>query len=97
MSEPIMKTSLPCTFHRKHEPRSHVNEIHHVWPLGHGGPDIPENRVVICATGHNSVHQIISELILGHGNMSWAALRAYGKDERDLAKLGYDRIVRQAM
>ena len=99
MSDPThgLTTAQPCVVHSTHIPSSHVNEIHHVWPKGHGGPDIPENRIVICATGHNTVHQLIDELILTKGDVPWSLSRHYAAKERALAKLGYERIVRQAM
>lgn len=91
------QTSLPCTVHRAHRPRSHVNEIHHEWPLGDGGPDIPANRRVICATGHNSVHQLINEYRKANGDPGWAVRRRYHPGERRLAAIGWDRIQREAM
>jgi hypothetical protein len=40
------QTRRPCAVHRTHVPPSRINEVHHVWPLGDDGPDIPDNRVV---------------------------------------------------
>jgi hypothetical protein len=90
-------TAKPCEVHANHTPRSHVNEIHHVWPLGEGGPDIPENKVVVCATGHNSIHQLMSLWLKGAAEPPWSIRRQYTPDERRLAQTGYDRIKRQAM
>lgn len=39
--------------------------VHHVWPRGAGGPDVPGNRVVICANGHDAVHAVMWELANG--------------------------------
>lgn len=90
-------TAAPCIVHNQHSPHSHVNEIHHVWPKGEGGPDIPENRIVVCATGHNSIHQLLNQFKAHKGDVPYAVLRTYSFGERKYARLGYDRIARQAM
>lgn len=96
MTSPV-RTSKPCTAHRHHTPRSHINEIHHVWPKGDNGPDIPSNRVVLCATGHNNVHSLLDEFRKAKGDPGWVVRRQYSPKERRLAALGWDRISRQAM
>jgi hypothetical protein len=93
----VYQTVEPCLVHRIHKPNSHVNEVHHVWPKGRGGPDIAENRIVVCATGHNSIHKLIQEYELGRGTVPYSLLKQYTMGERRLAHLGYDRIVRGAM
>lgn len=90
-------TTAPCQVHRNHIPSSHVNEVHHVWPRGDGGPDVPANRVVICATGHNSVHHLLDAYRRANGDPGWAVRRQYHPGERALAALGWDRIQRQAL
>ena len=90
-----LTTAAPCQVHKGHSPPSHVNEVHHVWPVGDGGPNIAANRVVVCATGHNSIHQLID--LYRKGNIDWDVLRHYSPEERRLAILGWDRIRRQAM
>lgn len=90
-------TAAPCQVHGKHIPTSHVNERHHVWPKGNGGPDIPANIVVVCATGHNNIHQLIKLYTAYRGAVPYSELRAYSTGERKLGKLGYERITRGAM
>jgi hypothetical protein len=90
-------TAEPCSVHAAHKPTSHVNEIHHVWPLGQGGPNRADNRVVVCGTGHNSIHQLIAEYLTMKGAVPYSLLKQYTMGERQLAKLGYDRITRGAM
>jgi hypothetical protein len=98
-----LTTAKACEIHTgRHVPRTHVNEIHHVWPLGHGGPDIPENKKVVCATGHNNVHQLMNLLLDWREKHSGEKFpdevwRKYTRGEQELALLGVDRIVRQAM
>lgn len=90
-----LTTSQGCQVHKTHRPESHVNEIHHVWPLGDGGPNVPENKVVVCATGHNSIHSLLDHY--RKGTPDPAVIRTYTTQERVLAKLGWDRIQRKAL
>jgi hypothetical protein len=91
------KTSAPCDVHGQHQPTSHINEIHHVWPLGAGGPNIHDNKVTVCATGHNSIHDLLNQWLKAKGDPGWDVQRHYTHWERHLAKLGYERIQRGAM
>lgn len=93
----VVQTSQPCQVHNRHVPASHVNEVHHVWPLGHDGPDIPENRIVVCATGHNSIHDLLAKLLAANGDVPASEQRGYSRGERRYALLGYQRITRGAM
>lgn len=93
----LTQTAQPCIVHGVHKPNSHVNEVHHVWPKGQGGPDIPENRIVVCATGHNSIHQLINEYKAMQGKVPYSLLKQYTVQERAYALLGYQRITRGAM
>jgi hypothetical protein len=86
-------TALPCEGHTFHRPTSHVNEVHHIRPLGHGGADHPDNKVRLCATGHNNVHRLLDRLLSTGGKVPGAELRTYARGERKLARDGYDRIV----
>ncbi len=92
-----VQTALPCEVHRGHTPRTHVNERHHVWPLGHGGPNRIANIVVVCATGHNNIHSFLSLLLDFDGKVEWNTARQFTSGERDVAMLGYKRIKRGAM
>jgi len=97
LSESVLTTELPCLIHARHIPRSHLNHLHHVWPLGRGGPNIAANRVPICPTGHTSVHLLLDMFILHRGRPPYGFIRSYPYAERELAALGYDRITRGAM
>lgn len=91
-------THAPCEVHdERHRPPSLVNQIHHIWPLGAGGPDTPDNRVVICATGHCNVHNLIREFFVYQGAVPHSVLKLYHHQERDLARLGFRRIQRKVM
>ncbi len=92
-----LQTKLPCLVHGRHMPTSHINERHHIWPLGHGGPDVADNIVVICATGHNNIHLLLTQLLAFNGSMPYSALKQFSLEERRLAKLGFDRIKRGAL
>lgn len=94
---PPRTTRAPCQIHRTHIPKSHINEVHHIWPLGDGGPDIPDNKIVACATGHNSIHDLLNKYRQACGQPAAETLRHYSREERRLAALGWQRIQRQAM
>lgn len=95
MTEQPRATRLPCQVHGYHRPRPHINELHHVWPVGDGGPNIAANRIVTCSTGHNNIHALIDEY--RRGTPGWEVLRHYAARERQLALLGWQRIQRQSM
>lgn len=94
---PVMTTSETCTHHADHRPKTHVNEIHHVWPLGEGGPNIAANRTVICATGHNNVHALLN-LYKKYGQTPpFTELSRWGREEQRLAALGWSRMQKGSM
>lgn len=95
MTAPVA-TTLPCQVHGGHRPESHVNDVHHVWPLGDGGPNHAANRIVVCPTGHYNIHRLL-DLYRAGGVPPWSVRRTYGFWERRFAALGWERIQRQAM
>lgn len=94
---PLYTTSKPCEVHTVHKPSSHINHEHHVWPRGHGGPNVAENLIVVCPTGHYNIHRLLEELLTARGEVPYSVLRQFAHDERKYAQLGYDRITRQAL
>jgi hypothetical protein len=86
-----------CLVHKVHSPNTIVNEKHHIWPKGNGGPTVPENLVVVCATGHNSIHALLHYFVKLKGDVPWDVRRHFHPGERALAKLGYERITRKAL
>ncbi len=96
--EQLMTTTLPCQVHiARHIPNSHVNHRHHIWPLGYDGPDVPENIVVVCPTGHANIHKLLDLFIRTSGEIGYNTLKAWSVQERHYAKLGWERICRQAL
>ncbi len=93
----LRTTSQPCQLHKKHIPESRVNHRHHVWPLGYGGPDIEDNILVACPTGHYNVHDLLQQYIMLMGKVPYPILRRYSYGERKAAELGYKRLTRKAM
>jgi len=80
-----------CDVHGSHRPGLTVTDLHHVWPRGDGGPDIPANRVWVCPTGHRNIHEALEKLRVGK------VPPKVTRKELALARLGWDRIQRQAM
>lgn len=93
----IRLTTQPCQLHSRHMPETHINHRHHVFPLGDGGPDIEDNIVVVCPTGHTNLHDLISHYKMYQGNPPYQITRRYSLEERKYAKLGWDRISRKSM
>lgn len=53
-----------CYLHRSHgSARPIRGVVHHVQPRGAGGSDAPDNKVTICANGHDAVHAVMWELV----------------------------------
>lgn len=95
--ESALKTSAPCQVHRQHVPVSHQNHHHHVWPLALGGPDVTENIIIVCPTGHYNIHTLLDQYVLHRGEVPWSVLKRYGFSERDVAQLGYRRYARGSL
>ncbi len=84
----------PCLVHPKHKPEPHLTHIHHIWPLGDGGPDVEANTVVICPTGHYNVHALLDLYRLHRGKPPHVEVRRFGYGERDLAETAWRSITR---
>lgn len=54
---------MACTVHHTHSPHPLRTVWHHVQPLAMGGPDVPDNKVEVCDTGHYNVHRLLGDLI----------------------------------
>ncbi len=93
----IRTTTQPCQLHSKHIPESHVNHRHHIWPKADGGPDTGDNIIVACPTGHSNVHDLLSFYRMHMGNVPYAVTRRYSFKEREIAKLGFDRLTRRSL
>lgn len=93
----ILTTVQPCMVHKRHSPETHINHRHHVWPLGEGGPNIEDNIIVVCPTGHVNIHDLLQEHKLHMGKTPYSIVRQYTHLERAYADLGYKRITRGEM
>lgn len=79
----------PCQVHGDHRPRVGDVEVHHIWPKGMGGPDVPGNKVSICPTGHTNVHMLLREWVRLGAEPPWEVRQRYHPAERDLAERGF--------
>lgn len=93
----VRTTSQPCQIHKKHIPESHINHRHHVWPIGEGGPDVSDNIIIVCPTGHGNLHDLLNQFKMLMGRVPYTILRRYTIEERKYAELGYDRITRKSL
>lgn len=99
MSRRLKRT---CSAHRTHLPSIRIGnsftvEEHHIWPLGHDGPDVAANRVWLCPTGHSRVHELLTAWLAAGGRPSWKVLVWYGQAERELARRGYVAITTETV
>jgi hypothetical protein len=64
---PILPATAPgnqCSLHRTHgSARPLRTVLHHVWPLGMGGPNTAANKVATCDNGHYAVHELLTWLV----------------------------------
>lgn len=79
--------SQDCAVHR-HRELVPIN-AHHIWPMGMGGPDVPSNRVNVCANGHYAIHEYMRRLINTGGQIPWSEGRRFGRKVRALAVRGW--------
>jgi hypothetical protein len=56
------KPKLVCVVHLYHWPPTQEVQLHHVWPLGMGGPDVLGNKIPVCPTGHRNIHKAMRDL-----------------------------------
>jgi hypothetical protein len=86
-----MSHADPCEVHADHNPQPWDVEVHHVWPTGMGGPNVPANRVALCPTGHTNVHALLRLAFKAGGVhlVPWPTRRRFHVEERALARLGY--------
>lgn len=82
-----------CAVHRHRE--LVPLHVHHVHPSGEGGPDVPGNRVTVCANGHYAIHALLDVYKRQRGDVPWPILRRYGRKVRALALRGYQEITGQ--
>lgn len=81
-----------ATYHR---PKPLRLVVHHVQPLGMGGPDVPSNWVVTCDTGHFNLHRLMGILLHADGGAGQPETRQLTAAdhgtvfERSYAQLGY--------
>lgn len=78
----------PCPCVVTHVPTINRTQRHHIFPLGMGGPDTPENVTPVCPNTHDQTHLILEEF------RRTGASRARRRDENryahSLAIKGWD-------
>jgi 5-methylcytosine-specific restriction endonuclease McrA len=78
-----------CAVHRHRE--DVPLEVHHIWPLGDGGPNTASNKVTLCSNAHSAVHDLLAKR--RKGPVPWPVRRRYGPGVRHLAEDGWRAIV----
>lgn len=72
-----------------HTPHPVDVEVHHVWPQGQGGPDVPSNRVNLCPNGHSAVHWLLLRYKKHNGLPPWDDRRRLNPYLRQIADRGW--------
>lgn len=83
--EPMHIPGDQCQVHKGHRPAVHRTAVHHIWPLGLGGPNVAANKVNICGTGHDTIHTNIHALCLHGPDVALVGTKV----EKSLALRGY--------
>lgn len=84
-----MILGIKCAVHR-HYSRVPLEE-HHVWPLGDGGPNLPLNKITVCANGHYEIHACLDMLRKGI-ELTWRQKIGFGRKVRTYAGQGWSQI-----
>jgi hypothetical protein len=70
-------------------------EVHHVHPVGDGGPNVKTNRVSVCSNAHGAIHDLLDKgrkVAGGPNALPWLVRIRYGRGVRKLAQAGWDAI-----
>lgn len=95
MNQPVgvrMGTECAVHTHRGIVPQ----EIHHIWPLGLGGPNTPDNKIQVCANGHYAIHSLL-DLYLKAGTTGLKPHpTGYGTMIKRYARRGFEATMQAA-
>jgi hypothetical protein len=80
-----MGTSCSVHKHREWVPM----EVHHIWPVGMGGPNVAANKVTVCCNAHYSIHEALRQLILHNGNVPLDTWKHFGVKVKHYAMQGW--------
>lgn len=84
--ETVPFATWTCALHKNHGTANPIRGIvHYIQPLGAGGLDTFENKIIICANGHDAIHAVM-----------WAMLTnkpvpPCSRKESEIAQLGVAR------
>lgn len=84
---------MTCQCVAKHSPRltSTAGVIHHILPKSWHGPDTPDNKIEICPTAHDLVHELLNLYVHAGGKPPWHVLKLYPKLVRELAAKAWEQ------
>jgi 5-methylcytosine-specific restriction endonuclease McrA len=84
---------MTCAVHKHNGIVSTPLDVHHIWPLGEGGPDNDANTVKLCPNGHRRVHDYFRLLKKHNGKVPWMKRKFYGHKVRNVAVQGYTAMI----
>lgn len=91
-----------CRCVADHRPVPLEMHVHHVWPLGDGGPNVTGNMVTLCPTTHSSAHDLLRAIKRSGGTLTYRrAQELYtepvSRYAYSVARLGWLRFKAQAL
>jgi hypothetical protein len=81
-----------CACVAGHTPKVVVFHEHHIVPISYGGPNTPENLVLLCPTGHATVHKLLAQYEKYDGTPPWAIRQLANPYLRAIAETGWNLI-----
>jgi len=90
----LQNQGVVCLCVKHHTPQPLELNVHHIWPLAMGGPNVADNQVTICPSTHSSTHSLLRQMVTAGRELSYAELnatheRAVPRFAADLAQRGY--------
>lgn len=80
-----------CACVTGHTPKVVVFHEHHILPKMYGGLDVPENLLLLCPTGHATVHKLLAMYAKYEGVPPWDVLRHANGYLRAVAESGWQQ------
>ncbi len=72
----------------RHSPPAPKTQVHHIVPLSWGGPNVAENRIVLCGTTHDAIHELLNRAVRTKTHPTYG--NGFGNAAVTLARRGLD-------
>lgn len=65
-------TDQHCHCVSEHKPTPLELTAHHIWPMGMGGPDKPDNIVWVCPSTHYNIHELLRTMVKQNAHLPFS-------------------------